>query len=118
MSELKQIIEQLDQAKKQLSEKEISPVQYSNTHTQLVKNGLELLAEEQGVQLKKVIEQRVGELTVICETGSYGEQFTETLNNYHIRMGLAPKKGFVIPSNTWGYMGVFEVEKMIRDHAA
>lgn len=117
MTELQSIIKQLDKLKAELQSGEVKPFPYSTKHTELLKTGLELLAKEQGVELKKVINQTVSELTVICKTGAFGEKFANTLNQYHFRTGIKPSKGHVLACHTWGYMGVSDVESMIRTHA-
>ncbi len=92
---------------------DLTPVAAGAQRWDLLKEGILTLGETCGADLKLPVTQQADELSVVCNSGTYGKELSNILNNHYIRTGLVAKQGFTLPESTWGYMNHFEVEKMI-----
>lgn len=97
----------------------LTPVAHGNRREKALCAAIVLVAADFGVQLKppSCIDAR-GEISVVTETGNYGEAFSALLNTHcRPRTGILPT-AIMKEWDSWCRVNHFDVERLVRAYAA
>lgn len=102
-----------------LAQKSSFGLPLADRREELLAQALRTIASDCGVELKEPlhIDSR-GEVSVVAQSGQYGEAFAAWLSDYPRRTGLAPTSCAVLPESNWCYINHFNLERLVRAYAA
>lgn len=118
--ELSEISTKITQNNSKLNTCEIKSAQYSELRLELIRSGLQLIAD--GHHFPAIISHcnANGEYNFSGDHGDaqkrcspFGEELANLFNKVHVRTGVKPSKGFVMPINGGILIDHIEAERLI-----